>query len=296
MSDVLIKLKRELARGLSNIGLQTIKTDYRGLDLVVPMFRGVGRKLVVPADPWMSRCLKRQLQFKAGAIIDIGANAGIYLVKLRVLDKDRRYIGFEPSSACKFFISEVIRLNGFHNANCYPFALSDKNEVRTLHANSMDDAGASLIQEYRQGESLGHSSEIVTFVGDEFVKMLDLQEGVAAIKIDVEGAELEVLSGLRETISRYKPTFYCEIWAPPEDDARVSQQKRSRIDALLKLLDEYGYCVYGALPDGDLMQINDISGLSKTCRPEYLLVHCDDASAFLDLFGAEKGVSVDAWQ
>ncbi len=110
MLKSLNKLKREIARALSNIALETVKTNYHGLNLVVPMLRGVGRKLIVPDDPWMSRCLAQQLALKPGAVIDIGANAGIYLVKLRAIDRERQYIGFEPNPLCKYFVSEVIRL------------------------------------------------------------------------------------------------------------------------------------------------------------------------------------------
>jgi hypothetical protein len=37
------------------------------------------------------------------------------------------------------------------------------------------------------------------------------------IKIDVEGAELEVLSGQRETLERIRPIIICEVGAPNTD-------------------------------------------------------------------------------
>jgi hypothetical protein len=33
------------------------------------------------------------------------------------------------------------------------------------------------------------------------------------IKIDVEKAEIEVLEGLEETLQKYKPRFFIEVWA-----------------------------------------------------------------------------------
>ena len=293
MLKSLNKLKREIARGLSYVGLQTVKTNYHGLDLTVPMLRGVGRKLIVPDDPWMSRCLRQQLALKPGAVIDIGANAGIYLVKLRAIDSERQYIGFEPNPLCKYYVSEVIRLNNFKKASCFPFALSNKDEVRILYATKADDAGASLIEEFKTEEDLSYSTEVVTVVGDQFLKLLALPDGVSTIKIDVEGTELEVLEGLRETIKKFKPTFYCEIWAPEDDSSAAYQQRMTRLEALFKLLDEYDYVIYGASQDGALNEIRNIDAIDGRFRAEYMLVHKGDAAAMLKAFETEKGTPVD---
>jgi len=293
MLKSLNKLKREIARGLSNIGLKTVKTNYYGLNLVVPMLHGVGRKLIVPDDPWMSRCLAQQLALKPGAVIDIGANAGIYLVKLRAIDRERQYIGFEPNPLCKYYVSEVIRLNNFKKANCFPFALSNKDEVRTLYASKADDAGASLIQEFKNEDDLSYSTEVVTVIGDQFIKLLDLPDGISTIKIDVEGAELEVLEGLCETIDKFKPTFYCEIWNPVDDGTPGYQQRLTRLRALFKLLDDYNYVIYGASQDGALNQIRGIEAISHHYRLEYMLAHESDAAAMLAAFEVEKGTPVD---
>ena len=294
MLKPLNKLKREIARTLSNIGLETVKTNYYGLNLVVPMLKGVGRKLIVPDDPWMSRCLKQQLALKPGAVIDIGANAGIYLVKLRALDSERQYVGFEPNPLCKYYVSEVIRLNHFKKASCFPFAISNKDEVRILYASKADDAGASIIQEFKNEDDLSYSTEVVTVIGDQFLKLLELPDGVSTIKIDVEGAELEVLEGLRETINQFKPTFYCEIWNPVDDGTPGHQERLSRLKALFTLLDDYGYVVYGASQNGALNEIKGSDAINSRYRPEYMLVHKDDANAMLKSFEQEAGIDVNS--
>jgi FkbM family methyltransferase len=293
VAKVLKKLKREIARGLSRFGLQTVRTNYNGLPLTVPMLRGVGRKLIVPDDPWMSRCLRRQLELKPGAVLDIGANAGIYLVKLRSLDRQRRYIGFEPNPLCKYFISEVIRLNSFVNASCFPLALSDQNAVKLLYARTQDDAGASLIQEYKQHQAMPYTAEVVTEVGDEFLQRLEFPDGIAVVKVDVEGAELEVLRGLRATIERYRPSFYCEIWPPAGGGDETDRKRIERIEAVLALLKDYRYRVLGAREPGELFQVHDVDSMKQACRPEFLLVHQDDLDAFLRIFSAERGIPVD---
>ena len=42
--------------------------------------------------------------------------------------------------------------------------------------------------------------------------LLLLNEPISFIKIDVEGMEVDVLSGLSETIRRWQPTIFIEVW------------------------------------------------------------------------------------
>ena len=42
-------------------------------------------------------------------------------------------------------------------------------------------------------------------------------ENVSFIKIDVEGCESKVLDGAKETIIKYKPTIFIELWCTSEN-------------------------------------------------------------------------------
>ena len=64
---------------------------------------------------------------------------------------------------------------------------------------------------------------------------------VTAIKIDVEGAEREVLLGSIETIKRWKPLLYCELW---NDDRR---------SGTLEMFESLGYAAYILSESGEMV-------------------------------------------
>jgi hypothetical protein len=63
------------------------------------------------------------------------------------------------------------------------------------------------------------------------------------IKIDVEGAEVEVPKDLEQIIQRTRPAFVCEI-LPLYDE---QSERRRRVDELLAFLRRHDYAVGGLL-------------------------------------------------
>ncbi len=97
---VLQKIRHELLKPISQLCLKSARVNYFGLNLKVPLIHGIGAGYLVPGDDWMSKCLSIFLDNKKGAIIDIGANIGLNMVKLKSLDSQRDYYGFEPNPVC----------------------------------------------------------------------------------------------------------------------------------------------------------------------------------------------------
>ena len=207
---VLQKIRRELLKPISRLCLKPARVNYFGLNLKVPLIHGLGAGYLVPGDEWMSRCLSNFLANKKGAIVDIGANIGLYMVKLQSLDSKREYYGFEPNPLCNFYTQELISVNEFQNVRMFPFALSNVRELRRFYAKRKADKMGSLLDYARLGEIKSNSFDLFTFPGDEFFGLLDIDK-ICAMKIDVEGFELEVLQGLEHTLVKYRPFVFSEI-------------------------------------------------------------------------------------
>ena len=81
---------------------------------------------------------------------------------------------------------------------------------------------------------MGKSIEVLGLPLDYIVKHLKLRR-IDLIKIDVEGAELQVLEGSIETLHKYKPRLVVEVLP-------------SNIARLMETLNRYGYEIK-LLPD-----------------------------------------------
>ncbi len=148
-----------------------------------------------------------RLLARPGHFIDVGANLGQTLGKVLTLDPKRAYLGFEPQIAACFFCKRFLLDNGLRRMQILPIGLSDEDGIRQFWSRGEADTMASLVQPDDDGTE-------VTLVpvrrGDQVLAELGIRE-IAAIKIDVEGAELEVLRGLAGTLAEQRPPVLFEV-------------------------------------------------------------------------------------
>lgn len=244
LSLLLNKCRRELYKILSRTGLERARVNYEGINLSVPILNGLGAGHLVARDPWMSQCLAAFLKRKPGLVVDVGVNIGLYLLKLKALDAKREYVGFEPNASCNYYTQELIEANEFDNIRVFPFALSDKQELRDFYTLKKGDKMGSLHTASTAKTSGKVATSLLTMTGDEVLQILE-PEAICVIKIDVEGDELEVLSGLRSSISRFRPYIYCEIWDLPAVSAPDYVERKLRAEQVLNLMRDIGYSIYG---------------------------------------------------
>lgn len=277
MNRTLRKLKRELISGLSKIYLKKVKTDYFGMPLTVPVVYGVKNGgYIVPAETWMGDCLKAFVSTRSGTVIDIGVNVGLYLVKLRHISRDIPYIGFEPNPSCLLYTQELIRLNKFENAKVIPIALAEHDEFTRFYASKIGDEKGSLIKEHHAGRDMAYSFDVLVMRGDDLINKLALDE-IAAIKIDVEEAEIYVLRGLVETLKKYRPYVYSEIL-----DVNDNADQLVRKNEVCDLFSNLDYRMFGLTRDGsELKLIDDTSEVGVSYLQEYIFCPRENVDQFI---------------
>lgn len=145
------------------------------------------------------------LKIKHGSFIDVGANFGKYSVIIgNKMENYEKIISIEPESKNFKILIENLKLNNIKRVIPLKIACFSKNTKMKLYLSQDKDPGRhSLI---KKGEEY------------EFVKCLKLDKivldykikEVSLIKIDVEGAEKEVLEGAFKTLKRDRPKIIFE--------------------------------------------------------------------------------------
>ena len=201
-------------------------------------------------EPHMLPVLRRIFHERDGAFIDVGANCGQTLVKVLATDPDRRYFGFEPQLSCCFYIEQFLRSNEIKTASISPIAMSDTNGMVQLFWDQPNDLTASLHSShpFNEGETRPHSTWVAARRGDDLIEELGVGN-IAAVKIDVEGLELEVLKGLSETLKGQRPVILFEVltnffWNKLLEDPKIRAEKQGRADSIFEFLTGLGYSIY----------------------------------------------------
>jgi FkbM family methyltransferase len=151
-------------------------------------------------DPKIPRTLSRLLD-SGDTLIDIGANIGLVSIQcLPIVGPAGRVIAVEPQPQCCDALAETIALNGIANLEVHPIALSDYGGQLTLHLPDASNLGMASL------EPVAASSGITVEVrhAGDFLESLRI-EGEYAVKIDVEGHEGKVLSGLAPFFTNRPP-------------------------------------------------------------------------------------------
>lgn len=165
-----------------------------------------------------------------GVFIDVGANIGNHSVYMGVA-RDARIIAIEPNQANFRRLQRNLELSmpssRFTALNCAVGA--EEGHVRSLIGGSSNTGGAKI------GETTPNDQDAVPLVRlDKLFEEVRLPDSTPVIiKIDVEGMEADVFSGMEGTLVAHRPAVVCEI----NGDASFV--------AISRMLKKHQYFVYG---------------------------------------------------
>jgi FkbM family methyltransferase len=215
---------------------------------------------------------------RAGMCVDVGVNLGHTLIKVKLIDPNRPYIGFEPNPQCSQYATELIRVNGFRDCQVIPVGLSNNTQVTTLFAKEdAVDTSASVVPGFRRAGFYQRTQSVPLFRGDDLLADLD---DMAVLKVDVEGGELEVIGGLRETIVRLQPHIFCEVLPVFDATTDVGAFRQRRQTELIRQLHTLGYVMFRMLASGGAVELADIDLHRDMALTNYAFVPADAAPEF----------------
>ena len=140
-------------------------------------------------------------------IYDIGAEIGLYTLFLaKVVGKGGQIICFEPENLRHERLRANLKLNGLENVRLFRQALGDSRSEGTLFVGRPGVApGLTLGPGTKPAPEV---QKVQLVEGDRFVHVLNLPLP-KAIKIDVEGYELNVIRGLTNTLKNNACKIVC---------------------------------------------------------------------------------------
>lgn len=158
----------------------------------------------------------RDMKRQQGLILDIGANIGAMSVHLARKHPGSEIIAFEPVPVNIKTIRRVIRHFSLKNIRVEPIALGNQKGKVTMcmpveqkaRQQGLSHVKHDSIEGYRENIEIEAPMEKL----DEYLASLNDERPVTAIKLDVENFEFFVLEGARQTIEKYRPQIYCELW------------------------------------------------------------------------------------
>lgn len=191
---------------------------YHDVDLIIPVGR---QRYVVPAwdrslaphllqfrswEPHLTRFFENELR-PQHTFLDVGANVGYFTVLAAA--RVQRVVAFEPAARTHRYCAANIALNGLTNVELLPCGLWTEDASLPL---SGETGGVNSVV----GDIDDWSHETIRVVSlDSFVRSGALAlPRLDHVKLDIEGAELAALAGMRETVARFRPTIVMEVNRP----------------------------------------------------------------------------------
>ena len=187
------------------------------------------------------RFLKRKSEIQDEMVFfDVGAAEGCYSCGIIKYFQKGTIVSFEPELPRSEVFMENLRnymdrfdrkQDNFDIQIYEKLVTSGEEETMAMRhfvcPNTGGGAGSSSVIKFDRPNRICVDVEYESVKLDDFV---DDYERVDIIKIDVEGAEVEVLKGARQFFNKFKPIVFLEIHSSPQNGSITLEQVKEIID------------------------------------------------------------------
>jgi FkbM family methyltransferase len=139
--------------------------------------------------------------------VDVGANTGYFAVPIaKIVGKAGRVHAFEPAADIAEQLRRAARVQGVEPwMTVHEFALGSGDGSTHLRADPEHPEDSTKRSLFISNGPTVAEVAVRSFDGLVTSGAVDLSIGLHAVKIDVEGAEMHVLEGMRRTLERERP-------------------------------------------------------------------------------------------
>jgi FkbM family methyltransferase len=154
---------------------------------------------------FLRRFLRPEMTF-----IDIGAHQGLYSVLAgRVMEGQGTIVAFEPTVRDRRRMALHLRLNGVRGVHLEPFAVSNKTGTATFYVPTSRTETVASLRPPLLARTRLREVTIPTTTLDEYCAQRNIT-GIDIVKVDVEGAEMELMDGASRILQDERPIWIVE--------------------------------------------------------------------------------------
>ncbi|MDH5772794.1 MAG: FkbM family methyltransferase [Rhodospirillaceae bacterium] len=202
-------------------------------------------------------------------VLDVGAHAGQFTKLFSKIAENGMVISVEPGSYARSILRFVVYLGKLRNVVVVPVALGSVTGVEILHLPQKRKGAFGFGLSHISGgkndtaERFDVVADIVPSVQlDELAEKMNL-ERLDFIKADIEGWELRMITGGLQTIKRFRPVIYLEMFdnclQRAGDNMSSAWQTLSELGYKPHVLDSHtmGFVPLESIQEGDIWWLDD---------------------------------------
>lgn len=178
-----------------------------------------------------NRTLEKYIK-QGDVVIEAGANFGSETLLLsRLAGKNGHIYAFEPNPYIFEQLKINISSNELVNVSSYDYALGESNNMIHFNIYPKGFCNPGMSSKYME-TPITRKIDVNQKTIDTFVKEQDITK-LNFLKMDIQGAEMDVIEGGTETINKFKPIIFTEVDEIYNDKKYMFQKFKS-----------FGYTVY----------------------------------------------------
>ena len=191
---------------------------------------------------WFEPSVKAEVaKLTSGDFLDVGANIGVHAVRAAArLGERGRVVAIEPHPIFQDLLHRTIAENQLTNIKVVKAAAWSQEDTLVLYEHVF---GGERIDHSVVHKVSGNSTPVAATTVDAIVESEKLDK-LALVKIDVEGAEVQVFQGMSNTLKRF-PALRIVFEALTGANLRASSEVLAKYDYRIRRLPDGNYLAIG---------------------------------------------------
>ncbi len=191
------------------------------------------------SEPEIQELLAEHLK-PGDTFFDIGANVGFFTVlAAKLVGTAGCVVAFEPGPETAEALERNVRANGFDTVQIARVAVGNETGEAAFTLPETGHWSAARLTQFDGPAPYGERTCMVRVVSlDEARRRCEVPKQPQVVKIDVEGAEVAALHGMRDTLRSTRPVVICETHGTAPDVTELLEHLGYAVETLQDFSDE----------------------------------------------------------